>query len=562
MGDVWGCGVIQMYKRWFHFTKIMPLIIPIILVILLASINFLASFGMQLLIDGALNNNVKMLLIGAIILFLTAVVYGLAYYNLEKNNANLESSIFIKIKEKCIRSFLFKPLLEIESIEQTEMYIKLEEDSMRYAKTFTKGILPIINLVMTLLIGSIYILMFSWQIFIICIISVMIIVLINNTVAKELASHIHSLQEIQEVEVKWYNDIFHSKNIINIFNAKVFLQNKLDKILIKKKSHVKSKERINSINFIINDSGILAIESLIFFVGILSVIKGSISLGTLLGIHNAAIGTFIWPITDLPEIVNSINEQNVSYKRLKPLLEDSSYNKVKNYEEENNKLNKSPGLSLQSVSFSYLIKQVNSKISKKEILNQINISFPPFGITLIIGESGAGKSTLLKILLGLYPISNGKILKDGIEINSDELIKVISYAPQGYSILPISIKDNLLLGSDKSQSRLEEFCNIVGLHKWIMSLPEGYNTIIDKKDSMSSGQGARLAIVRSLVKDCEYIILDEPFAQLDENTINEISILLRKISISKSIIIVSHRNPPEFLSDRIFNLKGGKVYVS
>lgn len=550
-----------MYKTWFNMIEKKKLILPCILSLFISANNFFVSFSLQQIVEGALHNQqIKLVLFGSWMI-IAALLYGVAYYFLELLNARIEASVSLRLKQRYLEIYFSQPLLDLEKEKNNHVFVKLEKDIMNYSALFTKGVLPTISLVLTIIIGGIYTIFFSWQIFTICMVVLPVIFLLNNTLANKVIPYAHSIQEIEGEETKWYNDIFQSKAILNVFNAQHFLNLKMKSMVNRRLSNSVKKEKINTINHIINDSGILAIECSIFFVGMPLIAGGYLSVGAFIGIWNAAIGSFIWPIVDLPDTLSGLKEKKVAYGRIKDIImseeikesEELSCQNITMHEHEN-------ALTISQGYFAYT--ENKQEEDKKYILKNIDFHITSQGITLIKGESGAGKTTLIKVLLGLYPLESGNIMMNDTEINDMYLKEYIGYVPQKESLLPLTLKENLCLGKEFCDEQLTKICKIVGLDKWLSELPNGLDTKFSKETMLSVGQSARIAIMRALLHQKKFIILDEPFAGLDEDTISQISKLLKEISRTIGIIIVSHRKSTEGIADTVYTLKGGDLYVS
>ena len=136
----------------------------------------------------------------------------------------------------------------------------------------------------------------------------------------------------------------------------------------------------------------------------------------------------------------------------------------------------------------------------------------------IVGESGCGKSTLLKLMAGLYVPSSGEIIVDGVRA-PEEIIKKVSVVMQSPMLLPLSILENITMGHEYEDSKIEKIIESANLKKWIDSLPEGLNTYIgDSADELSGGQAQRIAIARAMFKDSKNLLLDEPTSALTVKT--------------------------------------------
>ena len=208
------------------------------------------------------------------------------------------------------------------------------------------------------------------------------------------------------------------------------------------------------------------------------------------------------------------------------------------------------------------IKDVTFKYDNETILNKINLNIEPGEIIGIEGRSGSGKTTLLKLLMRFYDPADGEILINGHNIKtwqSDSLAKLISYVTQDTYIFNDSIINNVKLGMEASDEAVIEACKKANLHEFIISLKDGYKTMIGSLyQSLSGGQLQRLSLARAFLHDTPLILLDEPTSNLD--SLNEALVLksLSDNSEGKTIIMVSHRPSSLKICNRIIKIEQGR----
>lgn len=202
-----------------------------------------------------------------------------------------------------------------------------------------------------------------------------------------------------------------------------------------------------------------------------------------------------------------------------------------------------------------------------EVLNDINLSVKKGEFITIMGPSGSGKSTLLYLLGGLDRPSKGKIMVKGKDIatlsDGEQSImrrREIGFVFQFYNLVPnLTVEDNIMLPIllDGKQiknygERLDEILNIVELSDRRKHTP----------NELSGGQQQRVAIARALINEPDIILADEPTGNLDSKTAGEVMSLLKRINEEKgrTILQVSHSLETAKYSDRIINVKDGKVW--
>ncbi|HGH7173677.1 TPA: ABC transporter ATP-binding protein [Bacillus wiedmannii] len=219
------------------------------------------------------------------------------------------------------------------------------------------------------------------------------------------------------------------------------------------------------------------------------------------------------------------------------------------------------GIEFKNVSFTYAG-------ANKESLSNINLNIKPNENIIIVGSNGSGKTTLIKCLTGLYEIKEGAILIDNINIkniNRESLYENISVVHQDYVRYELSVNDNIRLGNIKAADAdsIMESADKAGAHKFIQNLPHQYDTILgrmfENSQDLSGGQWQRLAIARTLIRDAQILILDEPSSSLDPITEANLFRKLIDISKDKTSIFVSHRMYACHMADRIIVMKEGEI---
>lgn len=213
------------------------------------------------------------------------------------------------------------------------------------------------------------------------------------------------------------------------------------------------------------------------------------------------------------------------------------------------------GIKLENVNFAY---------DKEIILNDINLEIMPNTIVGLIGNSGSGKSTLLRLLMRFYDVKQGAIVYGGVNIKDIDTINLrnmISFMTQDTHLFNDSIKNNLLIGNlDADDQELIEVCKKVAIHDFIMSLPNGYDTLVGELgDKLSGGQRQRIGLARALLHNSDLLLLDEPTSNLD--SLNEAVILKSLVETKghKTIILVSHRKSTLRIVDDLYSIDNGRL---
>lgn len=256
-------------------------------------------------------------------------------------------------------------------------------------------------------------------------------------------------------------------------------------------------------------------------------------------------------VNDIMGFDVSIREESVSLYRI---------NEIINYG--NNVLKLDGNIHNDNIMGVVEFKNVSFKYSNVPTLKNISFVANPNEVTTIVGKTGAGKSTIFNLLLRMYKIDKGKILIDNLNIyeySKDVHNSNISIVNQKTFIFNMSIRANLSL-IDSNKKRQIDACKRAGIHDFIMSLPDGYNTIL-KEDAtnISGGQKQLLSLARALLTTSEILLLDEVTSSLDPNTTNKIISLLDDLKVDHTLIVITHNKDLMKVADKLIVLKDGRI---
>ncbi|XP_020248178.1 ABC transporter B family member 26, chloroplastic isoform X2 [Asparagus officinalis] len=196
-------------------------------------------------------------------------------------------------------------------------------------------------------------------------------------------------------------------------------------------------------------------------------------------------------------------------------------------------------------------------------LQHVNLSIHPNEVVAIVGLSGSGKSTLASLLLRLYEPTDGQILIDGVplgELDIKWLREKIGFVGQEPRLFRMDVASNIKYGCARevSHEEVEWAAKQAYAHEFIMSLPNGYETLVDNS-LLSGGQKQRIAIARAILRDPTILLLDEATSALDTESEHYIKGILRNAKAKSSVIVIAHRLSTIQAADRIIVMDSGRI---
>ncbi len=199
-----------------------------------------------------------------------------------------------------------------------------------------------------------------------------------------------------------------------------------------------------------------------------------------------------------------------------------------------------------------------------QVLKDLNLSIESGSKVALVGSSGAGKSTVASLLLQFYKPTGGKIFFDDVEAEEYDLSRLrneMTVVPQDVFLFNGSIKENILYGdTEVDYDTLIEAAKHANAHEFIMSFPQGYETIVGERGvQLSGGQRQRVAIARAILKDPSILILDEATSSLDSESEKVVQEALDKLMINRTSIIIAHRLSTIKNCDKILVFDKGRI---
>lgn len=353
---------------------------------------------------------------------------------------------------------------------------------------------------------------------------------------KKITENITGIREIKSLGIK--------------HNIEKDINNDLDNLFLKVKQINKFEVNyygLNNFIYFVLKGAILATTGYLF-------IKGHVAYAIFMVMENY-IGRIDGVVESISEFGVNYNKVTVSLQRIDEIINNKLY---KDELFGNVELKDTKGLiEFKGVDFKY-------REEEELVLNNLNLKIEPNKKIAVVGRSGNGKSTLFNLLLRYFDTTKGQILIDGVDIKDltekslRENISVIRQAP---FLFNLSIIDNFRLVVDNVDlKKVREVCKKAYIDDYIMSLPNGYDTIIGEGGvNLSGGQKQRLAIARTLLLNTKIILFDEATSALDNESQEYIKKTIDNLVKDHTVVIVAHRLSTIIDADTINVIDKGKL---
>jgi len=474
-----------------------------------------------------------------IVFLFSMIITKFISYIINIKSLKLNSQISSIVLSKFINHIFNLPLNYIHIKDSGEI-IKRVEDLEGIKDIMIGFIINLIVNILILIVISIVIFIINKQVFILSSLSIVIYIFLTYLVNRKITSYITNIIDVNTDYNSTLIDVLSGLNSINHAGANELFYNS---IKTKYNNYLNTKylydRHLEMMNFL-KQSLVIGVELSINTILIISIIKGNIPFDTFVIIN------FLYEL-----LMNSVYSISGYIPSL--IYQDKIMNKLNEFynvsEEESKGSSYTPGdIKFSNVSFSY--NRFNN------VIDNFNINIP-FGDRVILkGESGCGKSTICKILNKEYVDYDGEITINGLDlksINTFSLRNHISYSSQSEKIFNGTIKDNILMGHEIPEEKLNEIISICEINRIIKKKAFGLDTFLYAGgEELSGGERQLIILARALVNNKDILVLDETMSEVNDQIEDKILHKLFNYYQDKTIIYVSHKNKKNYFERTIY----------
>lgn len=522
----------------------------IILLILINILNVVAPYILKLIIDEFSQKIVIKRIIVLVSIYLLVRIGIILIKSIKNKKTNfLSNKMLSELRDTMLNKILAMKLEAFNKFSSSDIYTRLTLDAENVKSLFSDNIPVVLNDILHILIMIIVMLMIDIKLAIIGISIIAIIALYSYILIIKLNKIDKVTLDKRDLENRQYSEDYNKSKITKFFSLEEKNITKVDNLL---DEELKNRFKYISLNSFLWPIGVF-LES----IGIYAIlyytlnINMTYSLGTIY-IFLYYIKQCFNPLKEIFNQIEEIQEATISLERINTIL--------KIQEKEDIYI----GYSIEKFKGNIEFKDVSFAYNKKEIFKSATFKINQGEKVAIIGKTGAGKTTMTQALMRLYPIKDGTITIDGLDIEQisiESIRRNISYISQNAYVLNDTLRRNILLDrTDILDEQILDIIDKIGANPLLSRLENGLDEVINI-NKLSKGELQIIAFIRAIIHEASIYIFDEPTSNIDLRTEKMIQSIIGKISQTSTVLIIAHRLATIKNVDKIIEIKEGRVNV-
>jgi subfamily B ATP-binding cassette protein MsbA len=496
-------------------------------------------------VEGLLNFSLLM----ALLLTIEVVLQFIFIYKVNWLGQHIIKDIRVKLQ----RHMLHFKMSYFDKSSVGKLVTRLVSDTETIAQFFGQGLFMIISDLLKMLVVALVMLWMNWEMALIAFIVLPILIYATKVFQIAMKS---AFQEVR-VQVANLNGFVQERvtgmKILQLFNReKIEYENFIEINEKHKKAHIRTVWYFSIFYPIAEILSSIAVGLLVWYGGLDIVLSGTTQAGEIVAFIMMSQMLFR-PLRQIADKFNTLQMGMVAGDRVFEIMDtQSQIAKTGTVVAQELK----GDISFKNVTFSY--------VKGEEVLKGISFEVKSGETVAIVGATGAGKSTIINLVNRFYEIDKGVICVDGIDIEKYTVASLrnkIAVVLQDVFLFSDSIFNNIILSNEYiTLDEVEEAAKEIGIHEFIMSLPENYNYNVKERGVMlSTGQRQLIAFLRAYVSSPSVLILDEATSSIDSYSEKLIQQATEKITKNQTSIIIAHRLTTVKKADRIIVMDKGKI---
>lgn len=447
------------------------------------------------------------------------------------------------------------PLKYFDSSSVGDVLSRVTNDVDAIGQTLTQSIGTLVTSGI-MLIGSLVMMLYnSWILTLIAVGTCAIGIILSLFIAKVSQKYFRQ----QQAELGRINghieEVYTGHNVVKVYNgdkeAKKVFEESNDNLY---SSAWKSQFLSGLMMLIMNFTGNLGYVAVCVAGAALS-FNGTITFGVIVAFM-MYIRQFTQPLSQMAEVMNSLQRAVASGERVFDFLDEPELENET--EKPNSLINIKGDVEFKNVKFGYTL--------EKPIIHDFSVQIKAGQKVAIVGPTGAGKTTMVNLLMRFYELDKGEICIDGIpvhEVSRENVHAQFGMVLQDTWIFEGTIRENMIYSKPGvTEEEVIRASKTVGLHHFIMTLPNGYDTLLNDKASLSEGQKQLITIARAIIQDAPLLILDEATSSVDTRTEHLVQEAMEKLTAGRTSFVIAHRLSTIKNADMILVMKDGDILES
>ncbi len=352
----------------------------------------------------------------------------------------------------------------------------------------------------------------------------------------------------------YIEEMYSGHDVLRVLNAEGTVKNKFSAMnAVLKKAEFRSQFLSGLMQPVMNFIGNLAYVA-VCIVGAVLIIKGYISFGVITAFL-IYVRLFDTPLRQISSNMTQVQSCAAAAERVFAFLSEEEQ---EDESEKKQQLKDTKGaVEFRHVKFAY------PDTPDREIIHDFNAKISPGQKVAIVGPTGAGKTTMVNLLMRFYETTGGEILIDGVptsQMTREEVHRCFGMVLQDTWLFEGTVRENLVYNNpDIPDEKLDEACRACGIYSFVKALPNGYDTVLNDKTSLSSGQKQLMTIARAMLHSSPIMILDEATSSVDTRTEIQTQKAMDALTEHRTSFVIAHRLSTIVNADMILVMRNGDI---